>query len=45
MQGLHFHTVCPFHTGTFGMNQPLKASAYRLLLAKHVAIAEDNGLM
>ncbi|MEZ5840839.1 MAG: LLM class flavin-dependent oxidoreductase [Hyphomicrobiales bacterium] len=44
MQQPHFHTVCPFHTGAFGMDKPLEPDAYRRVLAEHVAIAEANGI-
>ncbi|MDR1265303.1 MAG: LLM class flavin-dependent oxidoreductase [Propionibacteriaceae bacterium] len=41
---LVFHTVCPFYTGSFGSGRPLETEKYADLLAKHVEIAETNGI-
>jgi alkanesulfonate monooxygenase len=41
---LVFHTVCPFHTGTFGSGRPLEPETYSDVLADHVNIASANGI-
>lgn len=44
MHDLRFHTVCPFHTDSFGVGVPMSPADYRRLLSEHVAFAERSGI-